>query len=59
VIRLTPNGLLVSAFAPVISSCSCFGCSEPQATTPNPPALEMAATRCRSDTHDMAPPMIA
>jgi hypothetical protein len=32
---------------------------EPEAMTPNPPALEIAATRLRSDTQVIAPPMIA
>ena len=33
--------------------------SQPQAITPNPPALEMAATRVRSLTQLIAPPMMA
>ena len=32
---------------------------EPEAMTPNPPAFEIAATRLRSDTQVIAPPMIA
>ena len=35
------------------------GVMAPQAMTPKPPALEIAATRLRSDTQVMAPPMIA
>ena len=42
VIRLTPNGWLVSAWVPAISAASRSGVIEPQAITPNPPALEMA-----------------
>src|ERR1700722_9579536 len=59
VIRLTPNGLLVIACVPAISAASRSGVIEPQAMTPNPPALEIAATRWRSLTQLMAPPMIA
>ncbi len=32
---------------------------EPQAMTPKPPALDVAATRWRSDTQVIAPPMMA
>jgi hypothetical protein len=35
------------------------GIMEPQAMTPKPPALEMAATRLRSDTQVIAPPRMA
>ena len=59
VIRLTPNGLSVSAWVPAISASSSAGVIEPQAITPKPPALEMAATRWRSLTQLIAPPMMA
>jgi hypothetical protein len=35
------------------------GVMAPQAITPNPPALEMAETKCRSLTQLIAPPMMA
>ena len=35
------------------------GVIEPEAMTPNPPALEIAATRWRSDTQVIAPPIMA
>src|ERR1700689_1862533 len=59
VIRLTPKGLLVSSLVATISSSKSLGVIEPQAMTPKPPPLEMAATRLRSDTQVMAPPMMA
>ena len=59
VIRLTPNGAAVRARAPAISASSSSGPRDPQATTPKPPALDTAATNPRSETHDIAPAMIA
>src|SRR5271165_1353599 len=59
VIRLTPNGRSVSAWVPAISAASRSGVIEPQAITPKPPALDMAATRWRSLTQVIAPPMMA
>jgi hypothetical protein len=59
VIRLTPNGLLVSAFVPAISASSSSGVIAPQAITPNPPALLIAETRLRSETQLIAPQRIA
>ena len=59
VIRLTPNGRSVSDWAPAISADSMSGSIEPQAITPKPPALEIAATRWRSLTQLIAPPMMA
>ena len=59
VIRLTPNGRSVSIFVAPISASSNAGVIAPQAITPNPPALDIAETRLRSDTHDIAPAMIA
>ncbi len=59
VIRFTPKGLSVSACVAAISAASWSGFIAPQAITPNPPALLIAATRCRSLTHVIAPPMIA
>ena len=59
VIRLTPNGRSVSALVPAISASSKSGVIAPHAITPKPPALEIAATRWRSDTQDIAPPRIA
>src|SRR5690606_31134854 len=59
VIRLTPNGLPVSAFVPAISASSSSGVIAPHAITPNPPALLIAATRLRSDTQLIAPHRIA
>ncbi len=38
--------LVVSAWVAAISASSSAGPIEPQAITPKPPALEMAATRC-------------
>ena len=38
---------------------SSSGDIDPEAMTPNPPAFEMAATRLRSDTQVIAPPMMA
>ena len=58
-IRLTPNGRSVSARVAAISAASSSGDIEPEAITPKPPALEIAATRLRSDTQVIAPPMIA
>ena len=58
-IRLTPNGRSVSAAVAAISAASSSGPIEPQASTPKPPALLIAATRCRSDTQVMAPPRTA
>jgi hypothetical protein len=59
VIRLTPKGLLVSAWVAAISSASRSGIIAPQAMTPKAPALERAATRLRSLTQLMAPPRMA
>src|SRR5215472_5505986 len=59
VMRLTPKGRVVSAAVAAISAASCGGFIEPQAMTPKPPPFEMAETRWRSDTHVMAPPMMA
>src|SRR5208282_979372 len=59
VIKLTPKGFLVSFWVAAISSSSSLAFIEPQAMTPKPPPLEMAATRWRSDTQVMAPPMMA
>ena len=59
VIRLTPNGRSVSARVAAISAASSSGDIDPEAMTPNPPAFEIAATRLRSDTQVIAPPMIA
>src|SRR5215472_12502607 len=59
VIRFTPKGFCVSASVPAISASSCSGFMAPQAITPNPPPFEIAATRLRSETQVMAPPMIA
>jgi hypothetical protein len=44
-IRLTPNGLSVSAKVPSISAPNCAGDIDPQAMTPNPPPFDNAATR--------------
>src|SRR5579859_78886 len=59
VIRLTPKGFLVRAWVPSISRASSSGDIDPQAITPKPPAFEIAATRLRSETHDIAPPRMA
>src|SRR5271165_3993457 len=59
VIRFTPNGRSVSACVPAISASNSAGVIAPQAITPNPPALEIAATRWRSLTQLIAPPMMA
>ena len=59
VIRLTPNGCLVRSLVPRISARNSSGDIEPVAMTPKPPALEIAATRWRSETHDIAPPRMA
>jgi len=59
VIRLTPNGFLVSAAVAAISPASKSGDIAPEAITPKPPAFEIAATRLRSDTQVIAPPMMA
>ena len=59
VIRLTPNGFCVSALVPRSPRAAAPGVIEPQAMTPKPPALEIAATRCRSLTQLIAPPMMA
>src|SRR5579872_273061 len=56
--RLTPKGFRVSAAVAWISASSASGGIAPFAMTPKPPASEMAATRFRSDTQVMAPPMI-
>src|ERR1700733_8429503 len=48
VVRLPPNG-----------SARLAGVMAPQAMTPKPPALEMAATRFFSLTQLIAPPMMA
>ena len=58
-IRFTPNGRVVSAWVAAISAPSWSGVMAPQASTPNPPALEMVETRVRSDTQVMAPPIKA
>src|SRR5260221_882354 len=57
--RLTPNGLRVSSDVASISRDSRSGGIEPDAMTPKPPPLEIAATRLRSETQVMAPPMMA
>ena len=59
VIRFTPKGWSVSACVPAISPASMSGSIEPHAMTPKPPALEIAATRWRSLTQLIAPPMMA
>ena len=59
VMRFTPNGRSVSALVAAISRSSSSTVIAPHAITPNPPAFEIAATRLRSLTHDIAPPMIA
>ena len=59
VIRLTPNGLSVSALVPAISASSRSGVIAPQAITPKPPALLIAETRVRSETQLIAPHRIA
>jgi hypothetical protein len=59
VIKLTPNGRFVRALVSAISVSSSSGPIAPQAITPNPPALEMAETRWRSEIQLIAPPMIA
>jgi hypothetical protein len=59
VIRFTPKGFCVSAWVPVISASSRAGFIAPQAITPKPPAFEMAATKLRSLTQLIAPPMMA
>ncbi len=59
VMRFTPKGRSVSAWVPRISSANRSGSMAPQAITPKAPALERAATRCRSLTHDIAPPRMA
>src|SRR6218665_2029811 len=59
VIRFTPKGLSVSALVAVISVSSSSGVIAPQAITPKPPALLIADTRLRSDTHDIAPHSMA
>ncbi len=59
VIRLTPNGSFVRVWVARISASSRAGPIEPHATTPKPPASEMAATRCRSLTQLIAPPITA
>ena len=58
VMRLTPKGREVSAWVASISAASWSGFIAPQAMTPKPPAFEMAATRWRSLTHVIAPPMM-
>ena len=59
VIRFTPKGLSVSAWVPAISSARRSGSIAPLAITPKAPALESAATRLRSLTQLIAPPMTA
>jgi hypothetical protein len=59
VIRFTPNGFSVSALVAAISASNRAGVIAPHAITPKPPALDIAETRLRSLTHDMAPAMIA
>ena len=59
VIKLTPNGLSVSALVAAISWSSSSGVIAPQAITPKPPALLIAETRLRSDTQLIAPHRIA
>jgi hypothetical protein len=56
---LTPKGRVVIALVAPISRESSSGDMDPEAITPKPPALEMAATRFRSDTQVIAPPIIA
>ena len=57
--QVTPNGWFVRSNVAVISSSNKLGVMEPQAMTPNPPAFESAETRFRSESHVMAPPMMA
>ncbi|GGA46388.1 hypothetical protein GCM10011395_15800 [Sphingomonas psychrolutea] len=59
VMRFTPNGLSVIVLVAAISASSSSGVIAPHAINPKPPAFEMAETRCRSLTHDIAPQMIA
>jgi len=59
VVVLTPNGFVVSALVAAISASSKSGVIAPQAITPNPPALLIAATRLRSETQLIAPHRIA
>ena len=59
VIRLTPKGRSVSDLVAAISADNSSGVIEPEAMTPKPPALDMAATRLRSDTQVIAPPIMA
>ncbi len=59
VIRFTPNGSDVAAWVAAISASSNAGPMDPQASTPKPPALLMAATSVCSLTQLMAPPMMA
>jgi len=58
-IRLTPNGCVVSARVASISAASWFGDIAPHASTPKPPAFEIADTRLRSETQVIAPPSSA
>src|SRR3546814_3868286 len=55
VMRLTPNGLCVSALVPAISASRSSGAIAPHAITPNPPAFDMAETRWRSETQPNDP----
>ena len=59
VMRFTPNGFSVSALVAAISASSRSTVIAPQAITPKPPALDMAATRLRSLTQLIAPAMMA
>ena len=59
VIRFTPKGRSVRAWVPAISSARRSGSMAPLAITPKAPALESAATRLRSLTQLIAPPMTA
>ena len=58
-IRLTPNGRVVSACVAAISAASWSGSMAPHASTPKPPAFDSAATRRRSETQVIAPPISA
>ena len=58
-IRLTPKGFAVLAWVARISARKRSGVMEPQASTPKPPAFDMAATSDRSETQVIATPRIA
>ena len=57
--QIDPKRTVVIAWVAWISSDSCSGDMDPEAMTPKPPASEIAATRLRSDTQVIAPPMMA